>query len=303
MLSLLLLAAVTSPMAEPPGLARAARGLDPARATNALADAAFDACRAEPFAPGIGALPCRLALVGALVRSPPTSAAELTQRQAMLADLADAAAWAAEHTPEHPQQGLRRTRLDAQRRACSLIFEGAAVLDTTTTTLKADAHAAATSARTRACACAERTVTLAISADAPPDEQAQVQGVITSQRCFLNGDAPTTSTPRGPGGFARGSAVAQVAAAAASPAGRLTSFAESRTVELQRCTDKGIVDGAIADGAKLDRCACGVVSRWKLPLGKDDGRVAADLPLAEGVVLPVVVEAGKVTTCGPARRR
>ncbi len=169
--------------------------------------------------------------------------------------------------------------------------------------LKVEAHAAAATAHIRACACAERTVTLAISADAPPDEQAHVQGLITSQRCFLASDAPTTSTPRGPSGLSQGSAVTQVAAAAASPAGRLTAFAESRAVELQRCTDKGIANGRITDAPKLDRCACGVVSRWKLPLGTDDGRVAVDLALGEGVVLPVVVEGGAVATCGPARSK
>ncbi len=304
MLSLVILAAVASSSVEPPGLGRTARGVDKAVASQALRDAAFDACRADPMAPGLVALPCRLALVGTLIRTPMTSSTELPQRQLILGEIADAASWASEHTPDRPQSGLRRARLDAHRRACALIFEGAAALDVPTMpALKAEAHAVATSARARACACAERTVTLAISADAPPNEQALVQGIITSQRCFLANDTPTTSTPRGPSGLSQGSAVTQVAAAAASPGGRITAFAESRAVELQRCTDKGIENGRITDGPKLDRCACGVVSRWKLPLSKDDGRVAVELSLSEGVVLPVVVDAGTISTCGPARNK
>ena len=144
-------------------------------------------------------------------------------------------------------------------------------------------------------------MSLAVGADAPPDAQAEIQGLLTGQRCMLATDQPTITAPRGPGVLSRGSVVVQKAAAAASPAGRMLAFAESRTVELQRCIDKGVKAGRITDAVKLDRCACGVIGRWQLPLTKDEGRVELALPLGEGVLLPLVVEGGAVTTCGPAR--
>jgi rhodanese-related sulfurtransferase len=302
MLWVALFAAVAAPTAEPVGIARAARAVDAATVTATLADPVFEACRADPRAAGLVALPCRLALVATLLRAPPATPAELKARQALLADVVDAAAWASEHVPDRPTPGLRRARLDAHRRACEVLFDGAASFDAVTTpSLQAEARAAAAALRERACSCAQRTVTLAVGADAPPDEQAEVQAVLTGQRCFLGADAPVAVPPRGPDDLSRGSVTTRKAAAAASPAGRLLAFAATRTVELQRCTEKGIAGGRITDAPRLDRCACGVVTRWKLPLQKSDGRVEAELPLADGVVLPVVVDAGAVVSCGPAR--
>lgn len=304
MLWLALFAAVAAPTAEPAGIARAARSVGAAEATAILADPALEACRQAPRAAGIAALPCRLALIAPLVKAPPASPAELKARQALLADVLDAAAWVSAWEPDRPLPGLRRARLDGHRRACSVAFDGATSLDAVTVAaIQGEARAAAAALRTRACECAQRTVGLAVGADAPPDEQAGIQGILTSQRCLLAAEQPATAPPRGPDDLSRGSAVTQKAAAAASPAGRLLAFAESRSVELQRCTDKGVTAGRITDAAKLDRCACGVVGRWKLPLKKDDGRVEADLPLGAGVLLPVVVDAGAIVSCGPARAR
>jgi len=305
MLWLALFAAVatpSTPTAEPAGIARAACAVAAAEAAAALADPALEACRDAPRAPGLAALPCRLALVGTLVRASPTSAPEVKARQALLTDVLEAAAWVSAWEPDRPMPGLRRNRLDAHRRGCAVAFEGVASLDAVTTPgLQADARAAAATLRVGACACAQRTMSLAVGADAPPDEQAEIQGLLTSQRCLLAADQPSAAAPRGPDGLSRGSAVTQKAAAAASPAGRLLAFAESRRVELQRCIDKGLSGGRIIDAEKLDRCACGVVGRWKLPLTKQDPRTDVELPLADGVHLPVVVEGGAITTCGPAR--
>ena len=302
MLWLALFAAVVAPAVEPAGIARAAREVIAAEAGRTLSDPALDACRATPQAPGLAALPCRLALVGTLVKAAPTSAAALAARRALLTDVVDAAQWASAHEPDRPVPGLRRMRLDAHRRACGVAFDGVAGLEAVTDpALVADARAAASAMRARACDCALRTVSLAVGADAPPDAQAEIQGLLTGQRCMLATAQPTITTPRGPGVLSRGSVVVQKAAAAASPAGRMLAFAESRTVELQRCTDKGVEAGRITDAVKLDRCACGVIGRWKLPLTKDEGRVEVALPLGEGVMLPLVIDGGAVTTCGPAQ--
>lgn len=302
MLWVVFLAAAAAPAAEPAGIARAARGVDAAEAATILAAPALEACRAAPRTPGITALPCRLALVGTLVRASPTSATELKAHQALLTDVLDAAAWVSAWEPDRPVPGMRRNRLDAHRRACGVAFDGVARLEgVTAPDLLADARSAGATLRAGACACAQRTVSLAVGADAPPDEQAEIQGLITSQRCLLTTDQPSTAPPRGPDDLSRGSAITQQAAAAATPAGRLLAFADSRRVELQRCIDKGMSGGRIVAAEKLERCACGVVARWKLPLTKQDPRIEVELPLTDGARLPLVIDGGVVTTCGPVR--
>jgi hypothetical protein len=78
------------------------------------------------------------------------------------------------------------------------------------------------------------------------------------------------------------------------------ALAEGRQLELSRCTDKGVDRGAIKDVDKLTKCACGVAKRWALPFKATDPRVEANLPLMTGIVLPVVVDGGAITICGPA---
>lgn len=280
------------------------RAVPPAVVDAALADPALDTCRARVSQPGIDGLPCRLAVIAAVVKEPVKTAPDLKARRALLADVLRAAAWAQSYEADQPLPGLRRTRLEAHKRACGIVFDGATVLDGVigSDAIHREARTAARLLRAEGCACAQQTVGLAVGADAPPAEQAEVQGVVTSQRCLIAGNEPGDVGPRGPDGLSRGSASTQRVAAAAAPAGRLIAFAEGRAVEMARCTDKGLrPDGGIADVEVLTRCACSVVKRWRLPLGKDAGRVPADLPLAAGVVLPIVVDGGVMTDCGPAR--
>jgi hypothetical protein len=290
--------------AEPPAIARAVRAVPAATIEAALADPALEGCRGQVQQEGIDSLPCRLGVIGTVVREPVGSAAALKARRGLLADVLQAAAWARSYETDRPAPGLRRTRLEAHKRSCAIVFDGATVLDGVLATepFHAEARTAARLLRAEACDCARQTVGLAVAADAPPAEQAEIQGVVTSQRCLMASDEPGAQGPKGPDGLARASGSTQRAAAAAAPAGRLVALAEGRAVEFTRCTDKGLgADGRIADVDVLSRCACGVVKRWRLPVDKEAGRVEAALPLARGVVLPVVVDGGAVVDCGPAR--
>jgi hypothetical protein len=297
------------PTGEPAGIGRVVRGASAATVEAALADTSLEACRGSVKSAAIDNLPCRLAVVAAQARAAKlTTAAELKARQDLITDVLAAATWASSYAPVQSAPGLRRTRLDAHKRACTIVFDGIAGLESVppASPIAATARTVLTgspplgSLREQACACATRTASLAVGADAPSDEQAEVQGVLTTQRCFLAGGAPTTGGRKGPEGFGLGSAATKDLAEETSPAGRLIAMAEGRQLELSRCTDKGVDKGVIKDATKLTTCACGVVKRWSLPFAKSDPRVEANLPLVAGVHLPVVVEAGVISSCGPA---
>jgi hypothetical protein len=302
-------AVVAAAPVEPAGIGRLVRGASPAVVSSALASPLLDACRPSMKSADIDNLPCRLAVVAALADAMQvTTAAELKVRQDLVSDVLAAASWASSYTPSVPAPGLRRTRLEAHKRACAIVFD--AVVDLEAIAAGAPLKAAAEQVlaghppggrlREQACACASRTASLALSADASPDEQAEIQGVLSAKRCFMDSERAIDVVRKGPEGFSLGSAVTRELTAAASPAGRLVAVAEGRQLELSRCTDKGVERGAIKDVDKLTKCACGVAKRWALPFKASDPRVEANLPLTTGVVLPVVVDGGAITTCGPA---
>ena len=303
--------AVAAPV-EPAGIGRLVRGASPAVVNSALASPQLDACRPSVKSADIDNLPCRLAVVAALADAMQlTTAAELKVRQDVVSDVLAAASWASAYAPSAPAPGLRRTRLEAHKRACAIVFDAVVDLEAVPAgaPLKADAEQVLAGRppggglREQACTCATRTASLALSADASPDEQAEIQGVLSAQRCFMGIERAITVGRKGPEGFSLGSAVTRELAAAASPAGRLVAVAEGRQLELSRCTDKGVDHGAIKDVDKLTKCACGVLKRWALPFKATDPRVEANLPLTTGIVLPVVVDGGAITICGPAAAR
>jgi hypothetical protein len=140
---------------------------------------------------------------------------------------------------------------------------------------------------------------MAVAADAAPDEQAALQRLLTRQRCNATGELKIAERKGPTSTFDAGNKELKKVADAASPEGRLIELARGRSVELDRCTDKISPEGRTKDVEKLNACACGVVKRWSLPLKKDEPKATAKLPLAGAVVLPIAVEAGKLTSCGP----
>jgi hypothetical protein len=298
-------ALVAAGPAEPPSLLKTVKAADKVAVDKALAAAGLSSCAASVRSGDIESLACRLVVVAAL-NKPIASESDVKVRREQIGDALAAADYASSLTAtEAPSPGLRRARFTAHEQACALAFDGINALQAVPG--QHVARAASVRALTadnlheRACACAQRTMSLAVGADASPDEQARAQGVLTTRQCFAGGELAITGR-KGPGtSFAAGSDATKGMADAGSPAGRLVALATSRAVEMTRCTDKGMKDGKVSDARKLETCACNVVKRWPLPFKKDDPSVSAALPIVAGVELPVVVDKGAVSTCGPLR--
>jgi hypothetical protein len=302
-----------APPSEPPGVARMVRGADKALVEKALADAALaDGCKAKLTAGDLAGLHCRLVVVRALAQRPIAAAADVDARAAVARDAVAAGTWVDTWVPKAPEPGLRRLKLDAHKTACDVAFAAVADLEGLQPTSPAAVRArevvvgvpAAPGLREAACGCARRSTELAVAADAPADEQAALQGLLTRARCNVAGELKIAERKDPSKGFASGNDDVRAAAEASSPEGRLVELARGRALDLQRCTDKGLTpEGRIKDADKLTTCSCNVVKRWALPLKKDDPKTTARLPLAEGVVLPVTVEAGQLGACGPVEAK
>jgi hypothetical protein len=290
--------------AEPPSLLKAVKAADKGAVDKALATAGLSSCASSVRSGDIESLACRLVVVAAL-NKPIASEGDVKARREQIGDALAAADYASSFATEAPSPGLRRARFTAHEQACALAFDGINALQAVPGQHAARAASqralTADNLHERACACAQRTMSLAVGADASPDEQARAQGVLTTHQCFAGGELAITGR-KGPGtSFAEGSDATRGMADAGSPAGRLVALATSRAVEMTRCTDKGMKDGKVSDARKLETCACNVVKRWPLPFKKDDPSVSAVLPIVAGVELPVVVDKGAVSVCGPLR--
>jgi hypothetical protein len=201
-------------------------------------------------------------------------------------------------------------KLDAHKAACDFAFAAVAEFEGLPEGHAAGARARAvvTSStppglRARACDCARRSADMAVAANAPANEHAALQGLVTGQGCNVGGGSLKIAERRDPArGFDAGTAETRAVAAASAPEGKLVELARGRALDLGRCTDKHLSpEGRVKDVEKLTSCACGVVKRWALPVKKSDPRITARLPLAGDVVLPITVEGGQVVDCGPAR--
>ncbi len=294
------------PLGEPAGIAKAIKGADRLTVDLTLKDPTLAAC-AETWSKGndIEGLPCRLAIYAAISNQPIASGADVKARRDVITDALAAAEYTSSLPPtDAPTPGRRRARFLAHGRACSIIFDGASALDAVPVGVMGYGEArqllAAGDYRKKGCECAQRTTALAIGADASAEEQTRAQGVLTTHQCFAGGNFEVAER-KGPGtSFGAGSADTKSFADASSPAGRLIAMSRSRSVEMVRCTDKGMANGKVTDAKKLNTCACNVVKRWSMPFKKDDPKVEANLPIVEGTLhLPVVVEGGAVTSCGP----
>lgn len=308
-------AAVAAPTtSEPPGLAKLAKSADKATTEKALKAAGVEErCKGAALGRGdLNGLYCRLVVAQVAAQKPLVKDVDVDARAAVVNDVLAAADHVAAYAPTAPEPGLRRTRFEAHRLACSIAFSTVAELEAMPAEFPGSARAKtlvagvstskalpAVGMKDSACGCAARTVDLAVGADAPPDEQAAVQGVLTRQGCHV-GDKLKISDRKDP------SAAFRVAddklkkyADAASPEGRMIELAKGRLVEMARCTDKHLVDNRVKDKDKLATCACGVAKRWPLPLKKDDAKIVARVPLLEsgGLVLPLTVEGGAITAC------
>ncbi|MDP2339621.1 MAG: hypothetical protein Q8O67_01575 [Deltaproteobacteria bacterium] len=301
--------------AEPDGLAKLVRAADKAVVEQALNSVGLvERCQGALQKNDVNGLHCRLVVVEAIAVRPIESAADVDVRIGLANDALIAADHIARTAPTAPEPGLRRTRFEAHKRACGIAFSALGDLEALPAAHVGSPRAKivvagvsttkalpAVGLRDGACACAQRTVDLAVGAEASADEQAGVEGVLTRNRCFLSGDGLKIAARKDPSkAFQTGDSALRLVAEASSPAGRLVEMAKGRSIEFSRCTDRHVTDGKVKDKAKLSSCACGIVSRWSLPLKKDDPKVQARLPILDGdkLLLPVIVEANAVTGCG-----
>jgi hypothetical protein len=307
------LALLAAPPEEPAGLGRLVKGADRAVADKALVEAGVaEPCRGRLAASDLAGLHCRLVVARAVAERPVAVTADVNARAAIAFDALSAGAFVDSWVPRGPEPGLRRKKLDAHKVACDVAFAAIADFEALPPSHAAAAHARTVIAgappspglRDAACGCARRSTEMAVAADAPADEQALLQGMITRARCNVAGELKTAERRDPSKGFATGAVDVRAAAEASSPEGRLVELARGRSLELERCTDKGLSpEGRIKDAEKLSSCACGIVKRWALPLKKSDPTAQAKLPLAPGVTLPITVESGQITACGPVEAR
>ena len=300
---------------EPPALGRLVKAADKAVVDAALATRGMgERCKGALHKSDANGLYCRLVVVEAVAARPLVTEADVNARAAVALDALGAADHIAASAPTAPEPGLRRTRFESHQRACGIAFTaltdleglpashaGAARAKVVVAGVAATKALPAVGLRDSACACAQRSVDLGVGAEATSDEQAAAQGVLTRNRCFLSGDKLRIAERKDPSrAFDNSNDALRTVADASSPAGRLAEMAKGRTVEFSRCTDKHIEAGKVKDPARLATCACGVVSRWSLPLRHNDAKVQARLPLLDGdkLYLPITVEKNAVTACG-----
>jgi hypothetical protein len=287
---------------EPAEIGRLARSVPKAQR-----DAAFgthtDRCSAALAEPGLAGLQCRALLVaGALRQRPITKESDVDARLSLLADLGKAATSGRRYEPLAPPPGHARQR-----------FETVAALARTMLAVIAElqalpaGHAAAAYANRKlaaaprpidaACSATRDSVDHAAAADASLQERGELQGMLTSNRCFL--DDSHLVAERKPGQALAQNDDATRVKATVGDVGVLRQYADSRAIEFERCTSR-LLDaaGRPTDAAKLESCACGVIKRWTLPTRKSETQLL--LPLGSAVDVRVVVAPdGRTTTCGP----
>lgn len=301
--------------AEPPGVGKVVRAADKATTEQALQAAGLtERCKGALARPDLLGLHCRLAVAQTAGAKPLVKVADVDARAAFVTDALGAADHIAGYAPSAPEPGMRRTRFEAHKLACNIAFSAVNDFESMSGDLPGAARARVLIAgvsttkalppvglRDAACGCAQRSVDLAVGADASPDEQTAVQGVLTRNRCLLAGDKLRIADRTDPGrALKTGTEAFRSVAEASSPAGLMVELARGHLVEMTRCTDKHVDGKKVKDKLKLSTCACGVAKRWALPLKKDDPKVQARLPILEGeqLFLPVTVEANEITACG-----
>ncbi len=308
-------------LVEPSSLAKLVKSADKAVVDSALTSAGLlERCQGALQKTDFNGLHCRLAVVEAVAGRPLLTTVDVETRAALAADALGAADYIAGTTPKAPEPGLRRTRFEAHKRACRIAFAALSDLEGLPAAHVAASRAKVLTAgtprdatgtpsktppivglRDGACACGQRTVDLGVGAEVTSDEDAAARGVLSRNHCGLAGETLRIAERKDPArALQTGDESLRSVAEASSAAGRLVAMAKGRTVEFTRCTDKHIDDGKVKDKAKLSTCACGIISRWSLPLKKDDPKVQARLPILDGdkLFVPITVEGNAITACG-----
>lgn len=254
-------------------------------------------------------LGCRAAAAAAtLAKKPIAKPSDVDAQAAFAAELDAAARSVAELEPlVEPRPGFERRRFEAHRATCRALLgvhDRLSAIAAGDPKTKARAEAALASfgpgrrpLKDAACGCVQASVGLARGADASLEETGALQSVLTSRGCFL--DETKLKADRRPGGGVPAEA-ADVAASRSDEA-RIVEYARARDVGLERCREKALDAGRLKDPAKLEKCVCGEIGRWKFPARAGGTTITVKLPVVEEQ-LAVAVDvdaAGAPAKCGP----
>lgn len=246
---------------EPPGLTKAIKRVSTTELQKAVAS---ERCKGSlaPSSTDLLAFECRGAAIAAWMhaqRDPGKAKADTEARVALLADLVAAAGQVSTWAPLSPPPGLARARFDAHRALSAAAMT--TLNDLISAGVKVDKPA-----KDGACGAAQRSLELAVGADATLEERGTLQALLTSHQCGLD-ESKLKVEPK-PGLALKDSADAREVAASTSESGVILAYAQSRSIDLERCEKHLDLAGRPKDAKKLEQCACGAIGRWSLPKPK-----------------------------------
>lgn len=292
---------------EPAGIAKIVKRATPADLDKALAGGgAAERCQGmlkAPVASDPRALECRGVAAAGVVRAKAiANKSDVDARRALLDDLVAAANQVSTWAPLSPPPGLARTRFEAHRglsSAAIALYNDLATAAAAATPGAAESLKAAPLAKDSACNAVQRTLDLGVGADATLEERGAVQALITSHKCFL--DESRLKVEPKPGLALKDSADARNVAASTSSSGAILAYAQSRSLDLERCEKHLDAGGRPKDKAKLEQCACGAIARWKLPPSPHKEPTTTKVPVVGSSHVELdVAPTGAVTKCALA---
>lgn len=297
---------------EPPGVAQRVRKVPQRQRDAQLAELGLsETCgRGMDKTQELIGFACRLAIVAAEERASALTTPDRVATRLEAARLGAESARVIEgYVPLHapPSHGVHR--LEAHRRACSLMLDLWDALRAARRSGPLQVRGAAERAleanfiddkplASAACTCAAQTVGFAAEAGATVESSAQLQAILTSRGCFLDEDQVRSERPAP---SLDDSPQRPTTAADDSPSARLLAYARTREVNMARCVDKHLPRGLLNDRAGMEACVCGELAKWSFPKERGRPDVRLELPLLHDrlFVTAAVGANGKVTSCGP----
>jgi len=265
-------------------------------------------CKKQGRARNLAGVRCRMAIHRGVTRSIGLKDERAVKKQIKAArDALAVAASISSYKPVAKKPGHRKAVYAAHRSACAVALDVNDTLAKMPADAPEDVRAAAKKALAgtdskpglfqRACECARDTIALSDITTSEADK-GKDQAAMTSRGCFL--DRSKVKAQRG-GPDRAFSGNAKDIAAANTHEALLLDYAKTRDVGLNRCRQKAMTKGMLSDKAKMEKCACGEIKRYKFPKEKGRKDIAITIPIvATDLGVNVTVNApGKVSKCGP----
>ena len=244
---------------------------------------------------------CRLSVHAYLTAQQPVDSLDALNRRLEMAQQAlKAADNIAHYEPLTKKPGLKRRKAWAHEQACRAVLQTYDAVNATAGGDPALREAARRAVKAKgsglfdmACRCARDSVALGSEAEVPMSDMGRLQAQLTSRGCFL--DRTALKSDRG-GPKEEFSENQRKSVADRSATAQLLSYAEVRDVDFNRCRIKGK-----DDRAKLEKCACSVMKRWRFPKERGRKNLQLTVPVLKGTtgIRVEVNAAGKTLACGP----